>query len=235
MKPINLINQKKVHKKKSGILKQQSSVLSSKEQLKGINKNQTIKGISSILKTEKQKQRKAQRRFSNSVQSISSSSIENKEIEEQLSPIMSLHASVKQQKKNQILDSGGKPAKAIGKRKRRPTVVDIYHRSTSGLLDPFYDQTKSADKKIISVIRETQSASGVANKSDTESDKEVYVAGGIGDDGNVSIMKKKDKRTGNLRRKGIKNQRRLSRISLGKNLMLSQTAGLKLQWTVGHN
>eukprot|EP00347_Sterkiella_histriomuscorum_P000063 403377328 len=33
--------------------------------------------------------------------------------------------------------------------------------------------------------------------------------------------------------KSKKNKRRLSKISLGKNLMLSQTAGLKLQWTVG--
>ena len=30
-----------------------------------------------------------------------------------------------------------------------------------------------------------------------------------------------------------KPQRRLSRIALGKNLTLSQSAGLKLQWTVG--
>jgi len=44
-------------------------------------------------------------------------------------------------------------------------------------------------------------------------------------------VEKKSRKT--LEEKPLKPVRRLSRISLGKNLILSQTAGLKLQWTVG--
>ena len=35
-------------------------------------------------------------------------------------------------------------------------------------------------------------------------------------------------------RRGHKNKRRLSRVTLGKNLQLNQASGLKLQWTVGN-
>ena len=130
----------------------------------------------------------------------------------------------------QILDSIGKPALAQNRRKRRPTVVVVQHRSANNLLDPLFDPANRSDKKLFKRLKEARS---LANKSETEED--VQVVGGLGDDGNLSLVKKETHKGHDLRRKGIKDQRRLSRISLGKNLMLSQTAGLKLQWTVGHN
>ena len=125
-------------------------------------------------------------------------------------------------KRRQILDSIGKPALAQN-RKRRPTVVVVQHRSANNLLDPLFDPANRSDKKLFKRLKEARS---LANKSETEED--VQVVGGLGDDGNLSLVKKETHKGHDLRRKGIKDQRRLSRISLGKNLMLSQTAGLKL-------
>jgi len=52
---------------------------------------------------------------------------------------------------------------------------------------------------------------------------------------NKNEVERKDSNDQNqtIRKKSKKPQRRLSRISLGKNLMLSQTAELKMQWTIG--
>jgi hypothetical protein len=71
------------------------------------------------------------------------------------------------------------------------------------VLDPLFEPSRSTDKNLFSALKEKNSISHQSAEEDPE--KDVYVAAGLGDDGNVSIIKKKDKRTDHLRRKGIKN------------------------------